>query len=405
MAAANVNNNGQAMGFTFEPTYSGASDKKCTAELFIQAVEAHRAAAGLNDTQTVAYAMKYLRGDALSYFQDYYPSVDPENARRIVNDWPAWLAVFKRAYFTIGAATHVTTGWAKLKQLPGETVQEFANRTASHLKSYTTYLPNLPATTIPENYRTSDADVTIAHNEFTAAIAANAAPTMAEIRVWLDPMMRRGAVEACNIGSAAQKVINQQCMLLKVVINGLTDPQAREMATRMEVDRKSLHDIVTALRDRERTKSNSYAIENKPVRMLARPTITVADMHDGEDDGANVSAIGRGRGGGSRGGGSSKRNSNTRQSNATSNQSRQLSQSGNQQQHQTSAGSQQQQQPRAYDDDHERGAVCGYCHLRNHRADQCRRKKMGIPPPKPKQSAIYDNEDSGVFLQGNGEMA
>lgn len=393
MAAAA--NNANAMGFTFEPTYSGTGDKKCSAEAFIQAVEAQRAAVPLNDTQTVAYAIKYLRGDALSYFVDFYPSVEPAKARTIKTDWAEWLAVFKRAYFAVGAATHVTTGWARLRQLQNETVQEFANRTASHLKSYTAYLPPLPADTIPANYAMADADVVDIRAEFTAAIAANAAPTAEEIRRIFTPMQRRAAVEGCNIGAAAQKSDCQQNLLLKVIVNGLTDNQAREMAMRMEEQKKSLNEIVTALRDRERSKANGFAIENKPSRMLARPTITVAEVHDGDDDSAQVDAIGKGR----RQGRFPKRSGAGQQSQPRSSTHAPPQQSGPPQQQQPPAS-------RNYEDDHERGAVCGYCRLRNHRTDQCRKKKAGIPvPPPTRQAAIYHNEDSGVFLSGNGESA
>ncbi len=97
-------------GFTFEPTYSGVGDKKCSAEQFLQAVEAQKATAGYTDVQAVNYALKFLTGDAASYFKDYYPFSEPAHAAVIARDWGEWTAVFKRAYFAIGAPTHVTTG-------------------------------------------------------------------------------------------------------------------------------------------------------------------------------------------------------------------------------------------------------------------------------------------------------
>jgi hypothetical protein len=60
------------------------------------------------------------------------------------------------------------------------------------------------------------------------------------------------------------------------------------------------------------------------------------------------------------------------------------------------------------DADHKHGARCGHCLLMNHRTDQCRKKKSGIPAATPgRQAAISSREeaDDGYFFQGNEETA
>jgi hypothetical protein len=182
-------------GFTYESTYFGVGDKKCSAEQFLQAVEAQKATAGYTDVQAVNYAVKFLTGDAASYFKDYYPFSEPAHAAVIARDWADGLVADVHAY-----------------------VQ--------------------------------------------AAVTAGVAPTVASVRNWFAPLARSLAVEACATGHAATKALFPRNLLLKVVINSLADTSARKLATKMEADKKSLNNIVTALRDRERSK----AIKGSPSR-------------------------------------------------------------------------------------------------------------------------------------------
>jgi hypothetical protein len=91
----------------------------------------------------------YLTGNAASYFKDYNPLLEPTHAAIIAQNWAEWTTVFKHTYFAIGLPTHVTTGWVCMKQLHGETVQEFVNRSTTHLKAFMTYLPSCQQTPLP----------------------------------------------------------------------------------------------------------------------------------------------------------------------------------------------------------------------------------------------------------------
>lgn len=382
-----ANNALNTMALTLEPTYSGLRDKTCTAELFIEGVKSQRAAANLTDAQTIAYAMKFLRGDALSFFRDYYPAAHPEHAARIMTNWEEWLQVFTKAFFAVGAASHVSTGWARMRQLQSETIQEFANRTSSHLKAYTEYLPTLPADTIPDPYPVTDEDVT---DFLTWLEPLLEAPTPAQVRAMFAPRYRRVANEAVQIGHVKTKAINQQTLLMKVVIAGLSDPGAREAASRMEANGKSLFELVDELKVRERSKTGgTRGDENKPAKTLPRPQLHISDMHQPEH--VHIDALrsssgggrrrGRGRGRGSSHGSATQRTSLTDPT-ATA--------------------------PSTQADDHEPGAICGYCGYKNHRTDQCRRKRLGIPAPTgnrmaPLQGGADDQADAFLHHYSGNE--
>jgi hypothetical protein len=168
------------------------------------------------------------------------------------------------------------------------------------------------------------------------------------------------------------------------------------MATKMEADKKSLNDIILSLQDRERSKAGGFTIENKAVRALPRPSITVSEIHDEMDDGAGVSALtGRGR---------------CQSSSAHRGGCRMTSRPNNSgAMAPPTAGEADRQIPfgaRPYADDHERGAKCDHCGIMNHRTDQCRKKKAGLPPSVGRQAAVAGRmDDDGFFYQGIDETA
>ncbi len=53
-------------------------------------------------------------------------------------------------------------------------------------------------------------------------------------------------------------------------------------------------------------------------------------------------------------------------------------------------------------------ARCGHCLLLNHRTDQCRKKKAGIPAATAGRQAVISSReetDEGYFYQGNEDTA
>jgi len=107
------------MALTIEPSYSGIEDKNCTAERFLEALNAQRRANRWDDERTISQAHKFLRGAAFVFFEHGLPTMDPEAAAQAAVRWDAWQKVFKENFFSVAAANHVSTGWARLRQLHG----------------------------------------------------------------------------------------------------------------------------------------------------------------------------------------------------------------------------------------------------------------------------------------------
>jgi hypothetical protein len=378
-----VNAQGNPVAITLEPTYSGKGDKNCTAEQFLQAVEAQKSTAHLTDADTIAYARKFLRGYADAFFKDLLPGADPTRAESAGNSWTVWKTIFKENFYSISAANHVSTGWARLKQLQSENVFDFACRVSTHIKAYIEFLPGPKAELLPTPLPLSDNLVTTFRDYINTCHTDNAIPTAADLKTWMQAELRTLGTELIALGYDGCNTTHFQTLILKVVVSGLHDNGARDLANRMEAEGKSLMTVVHAIMDKERQRAQP-APTNAPLRSRPRPEISISDVHQSEIAavGGRANGAGRGRGRQGRGGGGTRAfRTNPPQMTGQFNT-----------------------------DDYDRGAVCGYCHYNNHRTDQCRRKKAGIPPPA-RAAAVdaHNSNDAEMFLpttyQGNGDSA